>query len=174
MSLFGTSPENSSVTQPRTKQPSKSLFDDEARPASNANNSLFADDSGNDSPWSIPTPKKAGRSELIKNLVPPTNAPESYVDAFDTILESEESTTGRISSAAVTKLLQNSGMSSGEQSSISRVIFSGSTTAADLERNTFNVLMALIGLVQEGEEATLDGVDERRKGMLAHAHCDLT
>ena len=167
MSLFGTSPESSGTTRSSTKQPSKSLFEDEARPASNANNSLFADDNGNDSPWSIPTPKKAGRSELIKNLVPTANAPESYVDAFDTILESEGSTNGRVSSAAVKKLLQNSGISSGEQSSISGIIFSGGNAAADLERNTFNVLLALIGLAQEDEEATLDGVDERRKGRIA-------
>ncbi|MCJ1333542.1 Sorting nexin mvp1 [Thelotrema lepadinum] len=165
MSLFGTSPDESGQLPSAKQQPNKSLFEDKTRSAPNASSSLFADDSGNDSPWSIPTPKKAGRSELIKNLVSPSNAPDSYVDAFDTMLESAESTNGRVSSDAVAKLLQSSGISSNDQSSLTSIIFSGGNASVGLERSTFHVLMALIGLAQEGDEATLDGVDERKNAL---------
>ena len=165
MSLFGSSPDDSGLAKSSTRQQSKSLFEDEGRPTSNTNNSLFADDNSNESPWSIPTPKRTGRSELIKNLIPPPDAPETYIDAFDTILESEESTNGRVSSIAVTKLLQSSGIPSSEQERLLSILSSGSVVAEGLERNTFNVLLALIGLAQEGDEATLDGVDERKKSV---------
>ena len=172
MSLFGTSPDESGQLPSAKQQPNKSLFEDKTRSAPNASSSLFADDSGNDSPWSIPTPKKAGRSELIKNLVSPSNAPDSYVDAFDTMLESAESTNGRVSSDAVAKLLQSSGISSNDQSSLTSIIFSGGNASVGLERSTFHVLMALIGLAQEGDEATLDGVDERKNGNSARVYED--
>ena len=167
MSLFGASPDDSGSAKPNLKQQSKSLFEDEQRPASNASNSLFADDGSNESPWSIPTPKKAGRAELIRNLIPGSSAPESYVDAFDTILESGEGANGKMSSAGVAKLMQNSGVPSTEQSSLVRIVAPDGGAAAGVDRNTFNVLMALIGLSQEGEEATLDGVDERKRSGLS-------
>ena len=163
MSLFGTSPDESSPAKPSSRPQSKSLFEDAARPISNASNSLFADDANNDSPWSIPTPKKAGRAELIRNLIPGASAPEPYIDAFDAIHESGDSVSGNISSAGITKLLQNSGISGTEQTNLLRIIAPGGAAAVGVDRNTFNVLLALIGLAQEGDEATLDGVDERKR-----------
>ena len=41
----------------------------------------------------------------------------------------------------------------------------GGANELDLGRNEFNVLLALGGLAQEGEVVSLDGVDERRRGM---------
>lgn len=54
----------------------------------------------------------------------------------------------------------------------------GGRTGVDLGRNEFNVLLALIGLVQEGEVASLDGVDERRRSELfehffSFLHCPI-
>lgn len=164
MSLFGSSPDDSSLSKPvNGRQQSKGLFNDDSRPQSNGGNSLFADDAATDSPWSMPTPKKAARSELIKNLIPATEAPESYVDAFDAILESGDGIHGKISSSGVTKLLQNSNLSSAGQTRLLNIVASDGNISAGLDRGSFNVLMAMIGLAQEGEEVTLDGVDERKK-----------
>jgi sorting nexin-8 len=165
MSLFGSSPDESSITKSNGQQQSKGLFDDDDEPTPNGGNSLFADDTGG-SPWSMPAPKKAGRNELIKNLIPATEAPESYVDAFDTLLANGEGINGKITQAGITKLLSNSNLPSSDQESIIKIVAPGGVPDIGLERGPFNVLIALIGLAQEGEEATLDGVDERRKSKI--------
>ena len=163
MSLFGTPPKESNVDIASSRQQSKSLFEDEARSTTAQNGSLFADANGNDSPWSIPTPKKAGRSELIRDLIAPKDAPESYIDAFDVILEKGESSNGKISSTDLNELLKSSGISENEQSALMHIVSPGGTPTEGVDRNTFNVLMALVGLAQEGDDVTLDGVDERKK-----------
>ena len=164
MSLFGTSPDEPSLDKPSLQRQSKSLFNDGARPTSVSNNSLFADseDTNGDSPWAMPAPKKAARSEVIKNLLQPSDVPKSYVDAYDAILDSGDRTSGNVSKEVVSKILQSSGIGSDEQTSILNLVAPGGVNAG-LERSAFNVLMALLGLAQEGEDATLDGVDERRK-----------
>lgn len=161
MSLFGSSPDDSGLIKPDSRHQSKSLFDDGPKAAPEVNNSLFADYGGNESPWSIPTSKKAGRDELIRSLISPSDAPESYVNGFDAILENGGNMNSRLSLEDVMKLLQSSGIPQGDQTLILRLV--SPATATGVDRNTFNLLMALIGLVQEGEEASLDGVDERKK-----------
>ena len=166
MSLFGTSPDDNILDNPapKVRQSNKSLFDDEPTPGSNSNGSLFADDlhADGDSPWGFPTPKKAARGDLIKNLLPATDVPESYIDAFDTLLESGQRDGSNISSAGISKVLQSSNLSSSEQDKLRKVVTPAGQEQAGLGRGEFNVLLALIGLAQEGEDATLDGVDERR------------
>ena len=111
MSLFGTSPDENDRPAPASRQASKSIFDDAGgsrRPASQSNNSLFADDGANgDSPWMMPTPKKAARSELIRNLLPPSDVPDNYVDAFDAILASGDRSGSHMSNAAIKKLFDS-------------------------------------------------------------------
>jgi len=138
---------------------SSSLFDDDPKPAGKTGNGLFADDDDTtDSPWSFPTPKKAGRGALVKSLLPASDVPDAYIDAFDALLEGGD----RVSMAGVTKLLGSSGVSSSEQAKILEIVGHGSESDG-LGRNEFNVLFALIGLAQEGEDVTLDGVDERKR-----------
>ena len=167
MSLIGTSPDDSTLNEPATRQQSSSLFDGKTRPQSKSSNSLFADDTNGagDSPWAMPTPKKAARADLIRNLLPTSDVPESYVDVFNTILDNGERMGGNISSAAVTNLLQHSGIGVAEQTRLLNIVTLGGTAPNGMERSTFNVLLALLGLELEGEEATLDGVDERRNSM---------
>lgn len=156
MSLFGSSPTETTGLNPKT------LFGDEpAQPTTSS--SLFAD-AGGDSPWSMPTPKRNARQNLVKNLLPATDVPESYVDAYDTVLNASERTGVGIGVAAVKDILQSSNLSEQEQHKIlSLVIPGGQESANGVGRSEFNVLLALIGLGQEGEDITLDGVDERRR-----------
>ena len=158
MSLFG---EESPAAAPIK---SKTLFGEEPAAAASTS-SLFADDS-TDSPWSMPTPKKAARQNMIKNLLPATDVPESYVDAFDAVLNANNKTGVGVSLTGVKSLLNSSSLSSDDQSRILNfVVPGGQENTNGLGRSEFNVLLALIGLAQEGEEVTLDGVDERRRSM---------
>jgi sorting nexin-8 len=156
MSLFGEE-EPVAVTAAKSRS---SLFDDDSPAPSKS--SLFADDEGpGSSPWGMPTPKKAGRGELIRSILPASDVPDFYIDTFDKTL-SEDGSGGNISAAGVTKVLSAGSLGADEQSRIMSILSSGGQPS-DLGRNEFNVLLALIGLAQEHEDITLDSVDERRK-----------
>jgi sorting nexin-8 len=115
----------------------------------------------------MPTPKKAARQNMLKTLLPPTSVPESYVDAFDTVLNANDKTGVGISLTGVKNILNTSNLSSDDQSRIlNLVVPGGQENVNGLGRSEFNVLLALIGLGQEGEDITLDGVDERRRSMI--------
>jgi sorting nexin-8 len=148
----------------RPKQ-SASLFDDDPKPSSKG---LFADDfqGGDDSPWGLPTPKKAARGSLVKSLLPATDVPDSYIDAFDSLLETGDRVGNGLSVQEVKKLLAGSGLPSDTQSAILEVVSQPDQDTSGLGRNEFNVLYALIGLAQEGDDVTLDSVDERKKSEL--------
>ena len=165
MSLFGTSPDESSIPDPPVRPQSKSLFDNESTTGTVSNSSLFAgEDGGNGaSPWSFPTPKKAARADLVKSLLPASDVPESYIDAFDTLLDSSERLGAGVSVNAVKKILESSRLGSAEQTRLLNIVAPKHTNTTALGRGEFNVLLALIGLSQESEEATLDGVDDRRR-----------
>ena len=116
----------------------------------------------------MPTPKRAARQNMVKNLLPANDVPESYVDAFDAVLNANDKTGVGISLTGIKNILQSSNLSSDDQSRILNfVVPGGQENTNGLGRSEFNVLLALIGLGQEGEELTLDGVDERRKSTLA-------
>jgi len=157
MSLFGDD------DAPHAKQ-SSSLFDDDPKPAGKTGNSLFADDVGDDddSPWGFPTPKKADREALVKSLLPAGDVPDSYIDAFDALLEAGNGAGNGVSVDGIKKLLADSGIPGHAQNKILEIVLP-SGGAAELGRNEFNVVFALIGLAQEHEDITLDSVDERKR-----------
>jgi sorting nexin-8 len=162
MSLFGTSPDD------RPSRSKSTLFDDEPTPAAQKTSaSIFADDFNEsaDSPWALPTPKKAARGTLVKTLLPATDVPESYIDTYDTLLASDRLGSG-ISTSGIKRLLAKGNISADAQEKILHtVIPGGQEPAQGVGRGEFNVLLALIALAQEGEDITLDGVDERRRSM---------
>jgi len=164
MSLFGSSPEDSSLQDSSVQKSSKSLFDDDHAPGAKSHASLFDDNEDNvDSPWSIPTPKKTGSGNLVRSLLPAAAVPESYIDAYDVLLDSEYRTdSGTVSTSGAKKLLEGTGLEKIEQERILKLVSGGKDLTNGLGRNEYNVLLALVGLSQEQEEATLDGVDERR------------
>ena len=175
MSLFGTSPPGAS--QSVSNSQSKSLFGDDASAAPTpSSSSLFADNNSNNndaSPWSMPTPKKAARRELVKNLLPAIDVPESYIDSYDTVLESKDRVGAGIGLTGIKNILASSGLSAADQTKILNfVVPGGQETVSGLSRSEFNVLLALIGLGQEGDDITLDGVDERRKSMIVTRFAD--
>lgn len=164
MSLFGTSPDESTSAALNAKS-RISLFDDELSPTAGSKSSLFADEGdvpGSSSPWGMPTPKKSSKSDLIKGLLPASDVPNSYIDTFDNLLKAGDHVDGKISPAGVSNVLSAGKLSADDQARIMNIISPGGETTA-LGRNEFSVLLALIGLAQEHEDITLDGVDERRR-----------
>ncbi|KAF3053948.1 Sorting nexin mvp1 [Didymella keratinophila] len=159
MSLFGDDDVPS-----RSK--STGLFDDDQKPAGKSGSGLFDDGfDGNDSPWAFPTPKKGGRGSLVKSLLPASDVPDSYIDAFDALLDAGERAGNGISVDGAKKLLAGSGIPSDTQFKILEIVAQPDQDVAGLGRNEFNVLFALLGLAQEGDDVTLDSVDERKRNL---------
>ncbi|KAJ6133953.1 hypothetical protein N7523_000275 [Penicillium sp. IBT 18751x] len=162
MSLFGTSPEEPSAALAQRSK--SSLFADESAGGS----SLFADDDGDDSsstPWSQNnTAKRTARRDLIRTLLPATDVPESYVDAYDLILNSGDRVGSGIGLTSIREILSSSGLTASDQGKILNLVVTGDQeSSGGLGRAEFNVLLALIGLAQEGEDLSFDAVDDRRK-----------
>lgn len=166
MSLFG-EPEQDEAPSTRSSQLARSrhsLFDEENSTA--ASKSLFQDDdvagSGAASPWALPTPRKQrSRAELLQNILPASDAPESYIEAFDDMLR-EYGSGGKVTAGGVMRVLAAAKLGADAQAKIINIISPGGGELS-LGRNEFNVLLGLIGLAQEGETVSLDGVDERRR-----------
>lgn len=165
MSLFG-EPEQDEAPSTRSSQLARSrhsLFDEENSTA--ASKSLFQDDdvagSGAASPWALPTPRKQrSRVELLQNILPASDAPESYIEAFDDMLR-EYGSGGKVTAGGVMRVLAAAKLGADAQAKIINIMSPGGELS--LGRNEFNVLLGLIGLAQEGETVSLDGVDERRR-----------
>jgi sorting nexin-8 len=161
MSLFG---DEDSVPSAAASKSRLSLFDDEPSPAPGSKSSLFADDENapGSSPWGLPTPKKAARGDLVKNLLPASDVPDSYIDTFDDVIKMGDGTGGKVTAVGATRVLSAANLGADEQSRIVSIISSG-RQLSDLSRNEFNVFLALIGLAQDHEDITLDSIDERRR-----------
>jgi sorting nexin-8 len=127
---------------------------------------LFADDdAGSDSPWDMPTPRKQQtRAEMIRTLLPASQVPDTYTEAFDTVV-AQHGSRGRINAGGVARTLAAGKLAADTQARIMGIIApDGGGEEVSLDRSQYNVLLALIGLAQEGEAVSLDGVDERRRG----------
>ncbi|KAF2706082.1 hypothetical protein K504DRAFT_414275 [Pleomassaria siparia CBS 279.74] len=161
MSLFGDD-DVPSPSRPRPKQSSSLFDDDDDKLTSRSGSNLFNED---DSPWGLPAPKK-DRGSLVKSLLPAGDVPDSYIDAYDALLESGPRAAGNgVSVESINKLLSDSGTSSDVQAKILGIVISPGQEGAGLSREEFNVLFALLGLAQEGDDITLDGVDERKRSL---------
>jgi len=168
MSLFGSSPTEDSPGLGSSTGPARrggaGLFDDDSGSGTpKPSNSLFADDNdSHDSPWDMPTPRKQqSRADLIRNLLPGNDVPDEYIETFDTVVR-EDGSGGQVTSGGVAKLFATARLGADAQARIMSLVAPGGGDVL-LGRNEFNVLLALVGLAQEGEVISLDGVDERRK-----------
>ncbi|CRG84149.1 Sorting nexin mvp1 [Talaromyces islandicus] len=166
MSLFGTSPNDDSSAANPSRLPKSSLFDDEPTHR-RSGSALFADDSNSaDSPWDMPTPKKASQHNLVKSLLPPADAPESYIDAYELVLDAGNRVSASVGLTAVRQILSSSSLNAADQAKILNLVLpGGQDSVTGLGQNEFNVLLALIGLAQEGEGLGYDAIDERRNNL---------
>lgn len=166
MSLFGSSPpeEAADVRSSNFTDNRSSLFEDEPPMTKSTTSALFADDdSSPSSPWDLPTPRKQqSRGDLIRSLLQPSDVPDAYIETFDAVLR-EDGDGGRVTSGGVARTLAAAKLGADEQARIMGILAPAGGGDMTLGRNEFNVLLALIGLAQEGESITLDGVDERRR-----------
>ncbi|OAR00313.1 hypothetical protein LLEC1_01025 [Akanthomyces lecanii] len=178
MSLFGTSPTEAKA--PSTPSRSRGgrgagLFDDDTA-ASSGDTGLFADaeqqgagDDGNhaDSPWNMPTPRKhQSRAELIRKLLPAAEVPESYIETFESVVRQDGNDSGRVAAAGIAKVFATARVDADAQSTIMSLLAAGGNASnLTLGRGEFSVLLALVGLAQEGDIISLDGVDERRTNL---------
>ena len=187
MSLFGSSPPadepapfKPAATKTAASTPgthSASLFHDDDRPAPRSSSAaLFADDddgSGHSSPWDMPTPRKhQTRADLIRNLLSPADVPELYIDVFDRVVE-HDGRAGRVTSGGIARTLAAGKLGADEQARIMGLVAPSGGGEPSLGRPEFNVLLALIGLAQEGEAISLDGVDERRRSKSHPLHASI-
>ncbi|SPO03094.1 related to MVP1 protein [Cephalotrichum gorgonifer] len=165
MSLFGTSPPGESPDLSSSR--SRNLFDDDQ--PSRSSTSLFDDDDADGrsgSPWDMPTPRRKSRADLVSTLLRRADVPESYVGAFDKVLEEDDGPSlGKIGRAGVNRVFAAGRISSERKAEILDIVGAGAGGGGELGRNEFNVLLALVGLAQEGESVSLDAVDERRRDL---------
>lgn len=169
MSLFGTSPDDGPASNSARVSKSSLFADESPSGAKSSGSALFAEDGADTgSPWDMPVPKRAARHELVKTLLPASDVPDSYIDAYDTILASGIRVGSGVSLTGVREILSSSRLNATDQAKILNLVVSGGQDNTNgLGRNEFNVLLALVGLGQEGEDITLDTVDERRKSKLS-------
>lgn len=159
---------------------SNSLFADDPTPGSGGGGGGGGGDpfgpppgGSDDSPWSLPTPRSkgagGGRSALVRNLLAGEEVPEAYVDVFDALV-GREGGGAEVSARAARELVATAkGLGEADKGRVLEVVVGagGSGERAQLGRGEVNVLLALVGLAQEGEDVTLDGVDERRRSEFA-------
>ncbi|KAL5361174.1 hypothetical protein BJX96DRAFT_151519 [Aspergillus floccosus] len=169
MSLFGTSPEDSSSMGNSAQRSKSSLFADDPSLGGNGtgpnygSSSLFADDDSG-SPWNSNPNKRTARHQLVKTLLADSEVPESYIDAYDLVLNVGDRVGSGVGLTSVREILSSSGLTATDQAKILNLVVSGDIdNAGGLGRGEFNVLLALVGLAQEGEDLTFDAVDDRRK-----------
>ncbi|KAK9328578.1 hypothetical protein V1520DRAFT_371114 [Lipomyces starkeyi] len=161
MSLFGDDYESGSTTTARS-----SLFGDpEPTPRSSmattrstvsSSGRLF---DGNDSdPWSLPIPR-ASQKPTIATLLDPTKVPQVYNDSFD----AENPVGGVLSVENVRNAIDRAGLSNNPNADRIIDLVIRNKTDNRIDRGTWCVAMALIGLLQSGEDDLgLDAVDSRR------------
>jgi sorting nexin-8 len=69
-----------------------------------------------------------------------------------------------VSADGIRRLLDESGVGEESRGKVWSIVMKGGKES--VSREEFNVLLALVGLAQEGDEVTIDGVDDRRRGEL--------
>ncbi|KAK9453997.1 hypothetical protein V1511DRAFT_522493 [Dipodascopsis uninucleata] len=109
-------------------------------------------------PWSLPTPK-VSQKPTISTLLDPAKVPKLYNDAFD----NEEPVDGYVTLESVRRAMDRAGLGNSPRADYLMDLMIRSKPDNRIDRGAWCVSMALIGLMQEGEEDLgLDAVDSRR------------
>ncbi|KAG6018673.1 hypothetical protein E4U41_003675 [Claviceps citrina] len=159
--------------EPEHHSPSNSLggLFDRKEHVQSSSNSLFDDggsndgDDGSSSPWDMPTPRKRrSRADVLRSLLPTSDAPDSYVETFEAIVAEEGGSVRSVGAGAIAKLFAVARLDGAAQTRIMSLVAPGvESDDVSLGQEEFNVLLAMVGLGQEGEVISLDSVDERRR-----------
>ncbi|KAF8465330.1 hypothetical protein BDZ91DRAFT_776676 [Kalaharituber pfeilii] len=180
MSLFGNSPPASPRANP--------LFPDDvdhkggglggdilrtsSQPVNVGGGGGLFDDMGDGDIWALPAPRS--HTGLIKTLLTEANSnlPAAYGEMFERVMADYPAGgfAGGISPAGVKRILEEAGLD--EDSGTGRriketIIPPGISPGVEVSvgKGEFNVLLAMVGLAQEGEDVSIDGVDDRRKNL---------
>ncbi|KAH8899018.1 hypothetical protein GQ53DRAFT_817226 [Thozetella sp. PMI_491] len=155
------------MSTPNFDRSRSSLFDDEPAMTKSTSSALFQDDdSAAPSPWDMPTPRKQqSRGDVIRNLLPVSDVPDSYVETFDAVVRDDPGSSGQISSGGVARTLAAARLSADDQARINSLVAPARSDDGGLGRAEFNVLLALVGLAQDDEPLSLDTVDEHRRNL---------
>ncbi|ANB14969.1 Mvp1p [Sugiyamaella lignohabitans] len=134
--------------------------------------SLFGDDNdlfgrasgpggGNDDDlWSLPQPKGSSK-DRISSLLAGVSVPQSYDELYNRVRSSD----GRVGIAGLEDVIGESAISVGTGELIVNLVTKGKSNQS-LDRDSWNVAMALVGLAQAGEDDLgLDAVDFSRDNL---------
>lgn len=142
------------------------MFDDDKRPgSSNPQPSLF-DDEHHDSVWSFPAPRairpRSG-SAVIKTLLTVDNAkiPEEYYDYYQGLLEIYSVGNGKVGVEAIDRVFNEAGVAADAKDAIWKLV---GDRRDSWTREEVWAVIAMVGLVIEGDDLGLDAVDDRRRG----------
>lgn len=192
MSLFGTSPPASTalfddgpmIGGLTINRDSTGSVTDNMMRSTTSQPSLF-DDAGSDI-WALPAPRarSAGpgfagggaligggggerRTELVRSLLTSENAeiPEVYIDAYDKVLGIVGGSRGVGIEGVKLVLDEAEELDKGVKRRIEEAIITGHGEDVIVGRGEFNVLLAMIGLAQEGDDISIDSVDDRRRSL---------
>ncbi|RPA74751.1 hypothetical protein BJ508DRAFT_215102 [Ascobolus immersus RN42] len=168
MSLFGdenTPPSDSPLTRNNGRP---SMFDDDKRPGqSNPQPSLF-DDEHHDSPWDFPAPRSARPrrgSAVIRTLLTAENAkiPQEYWDYFDSLAEAYSTGSGNVVGVdAIDRVFSEAGVAADARDAIWKIL---GERKESWTREEVWAVIAMVGLVIEGDDLGLDSVDDRRRDL---------
>jgi sorting nexin-8 len=179
MPLFGTSPPNGNGASSHA-----ALFDDDDHAnaaVAVSSSALFGDDTdmSGSSHWDVPPAlvppaphhhhrRSRSRADVIRTLLAADDLPPAYHDAYaaalhDGPVDAPDGGGARAGPAAVAAMFAAARVPPDQQAHIMNVMAVDDADALALDRAEFAVLLALVGLAQEREPVSLDGVDERRQ-----------
>lgn len=162
MSLFGSSPEDntpSGSTQASAARGRSALFDEDIVPPSS---SLFENDAHSDDPWSFSAPRTSRRVGLDQ-LLTESNAkiPEYYFSVFEVLLQQYPSRSrDAVSPDAIEKVLTEAELGNNSRDIVWNIL--GEKKDA-WNRSEIWALLCMVGLISEGEEVSMDSIDDRRR-----------
>jgi sorting nexin-8 len=97
------------------------------------------------------------RKAEIGTLLDGADIPDAYVDTFEAYANN-----GLVSMSAFQELMRAAQLSDSNAERILSLVLPGDSSTAGLSRAKLNVALALIALSQQGEELSLDAVDDMR------------
>ncbi|BFZ64343.1 Sorting nexin mvp1 [Saitoella coloradoensis] len=123
-----------------------------------ASNSLFGTSNDDHDPWGLPVPKSRKRHD-VGSLLNGVTLPHIYEEAF---VAANPRPSGILPLSSLRQILDCSHLAPHVLNKILTLVLPDDS---EIGRGEFVVAMALVGLAQEGEDVSLDGVDERRKDL---------